>query len=112
MATKVEIRGTVLLPIGRTIQSIEWVEYDARAWLAPLWIVSPDGKAQRPLRIVAPRFAPGYDPLPGHEVLEIFREVRLPGSLLEQGHVPPELAPLVEVRENPDIWADVPAELG
>lgn len=107
---EVTIGGTVTIPVGAEILNVQWVEYDGRAWLTPLWIVALGEKTMRPLRIIAPRFAPGFDPIPGAEILKIFQQMPLTKSLLEQGVIPAELAPLVEVRENPDIWAPCPSE--
>lgn len=90
--------------VGGQIWDIDFIEHDGRTWLVPLWSISPDGKSRRPLRLIAPRFAPGHKPAPGPEVLAIFRQMPIPAFLLEQGVIPPELAPLIEVRENPDIW--------
>lgn len=112
MATIVEIGGVVHLPIGGEVWLVEWIEYRGRAWLTPLWIASPDGKWRRPLRIIAPKFAPGHTPPPGPAILEIFQEMPLPASLLEKGVIPEELASLVEVHENPDIIAAFQGEGG
>lgn len=111
MATKVKIGGTISLPIDDAVEAIDWIEYQDRAWLVPVWIVAPDRKTQRPLRIIAPRFAPGYKPIPGMAILGHFRERPLPKALLEQGHIPPKLEQVVEVHENPDIYADTPGAL-
>lgn len=92
------------IPVGSEIRDFDVIHHESRAWLVPRWLVSPDGKWLRPLRIVAPRFAPGYKPLPGLDVLRIFEQaVLLPASLLDRGVIPPELAAVVEVRESPDI---------
>lgn len=108
---KVEIGGVALIPIGASIHKVEWITFEGRAWLAPLWILSHDQKMMRPVRIVAPRFAPGYTPLAGDEVLRLFEAIQLTDALLEHGQVPPELTPLVEVREDPPIWADAPSAM-
>ena len=98
--------GTMLktmLPVGGAMLQVDTIEFEGRYWLAPVWIVSPDQKTMRPLRLIAPKFAPGYAPPKGPEILEIFQEMPLPKTLLEQGAIPEELQPAVEVRENPDI---------
>ena len=86
------------------VLEVDWINHDGRAWLVPTWILSPDGKMQTPLRIIAPRFAPGYDPIPGPDVLQFFQKIPVPKSLLDKGLIPKELKQLVEVRENPGIW--------
>lgn len=108
---KVEIGGVALIPIGPHIHKVEWIIFENRAWLAPLWMLSIDQKMMRPVRIVAPRFAPGHTPPDGDEAFRLFVAVQLTDELLEQGIVPPELAALVEVREEPPIWTDAPGAL-
>lgn len=108
MTTEVEIGGVIRLPVGSAFREIVWIEYLDRAWLVPLWIVSSDQQTRKPLRIISPRFAPGYTPLKGPDALRIFEGMLLPASLLERGEIPDELRPVVEVRENPDIWSHIP----
>ncbi len=108
---KVEVGGVVTLIIGGTIRRVEWVEFDGRAWLAPQWSISLDRKQMSPTHIIAPRSAPGTRPIPGHEVLQLLGEMRLPASLLERADVPQQLEQLVEVRKSPAIWADAPAAM-
>ncbi len=105
------LRQSIKLPVGNAVLSVEWVTYDDRAWLAPLWIVSPDGKTRRPVRLIAPRPAPGIKPIPGPEILKIFAQIPLSQALLEQGEIPPELGQLVEVLEAPDISFPTPEAL-
>lgn len=107
MPTLITIEGNVPVLTDKGLRLVDWLEYDGRAWIADLWIVASDGKSQRPLRIIAPRFAPGFEPIPGPSVLQFFQTMQVPESLLEQGFVPSELAPLIEVRENPDIYAEL-----
>lgn len=107
MATEIKIGGEVPVLTDKGLRSVEWIEWDGRAWLADLWIVAPNGRSQKPLRIIAPKMAPGFPPIPGPEILAIFAKMPIPESLLESGYLPPELAPLYEVRESPDIWAAI-----
>jgi hypothetical protein len=112
MTVKVKIGGVVRVLTDKEPRFVEWVEYDGRAWLAGPWLTAHDGKSQRPLRIIALRFAPGYEPIPGPEVLQFFERIQVPTSLLDQGYLPDQfdrLRPQIEVRENPDIYTDVPA---
>lgn len=94
---------TVMIMSGSDVLEMETIEFEGRYWLVPNWFLSPDGQTMRPLRIIAPRFAPGYKPIAGLAALEIFRALPLPKTLLEQGVIPSELSPVVEVRESPDI---------
>lgn len=109
MTVKVKIGGTVRVLTDKESRFVEWVEYDGRAWLAGPWLIAPDGKSQRPLRIIALRFAPGYDPIPGPAVLQFFEKIPVPTSLLDHGYLREPLKSQIEVRENPDIYTDVPA---
>lgn len=106
---EVTIGGTILLPVGATICDVTFINWNNRSWLVPVWMQSPDGKIRRPLRLVGPRFAPGHTCPPGPDVLEIFQQIILPRSVLEQGHIPPELKPAVEIIENPAIFVTVSA---
>jgi hypothetical protein len=95
---------TITVPVGDSILSIEWITYNGQAWLVPAWILSPDGKTQRPLRLIAPKFAPGVQPIPGPEMLGVFQQgILLTEALLERGEIPPQLEKLVEILEEPDI---------
>ncbi len=94
----------VVILSGPNILTVDAIEHEGRAWIVPNWIVSPDKKWMKPLRIIAPRFAQGSKPIPGFEALQhIFGAMQLPESLLERGQIPPGLAQLIEVHENPDI---------
>jgi len=42
---------TIRIPVGSLILDIDWINYNGRAWLVPVWIHSPDGKTRRPLRL-------------------------------------------------------------
>ena len=106
---EIEIQGTVPTIAGPSIRMVEWVNYRNRAWLVPLWIPSHDGKWLRPVRLIAPKFAPGYSPLPGSEVLEIFQRVTIPEALLDS--LGPQVGdtPLLEVLESPPAISKNPA---
>lgn len=107
MPTKVTIGGTVPVLTDKGVQFVEWIEFDGRAWITGPWLVESHGKSRRPLRIIAPRFAAGFAPLPGPGVLGFFEKIQVPNSLLAQGHLPSGLARQLEVRENPDVCADI-----
>ena len=98
---EIEIQGTVHAISGSSIRVIEWVNFQNRAWLAPLWLPSHDGKWMRPIRLIAPKFAPGSTPLPGSEVLDLFQQVPIPEALLENLDPPGVDTPLLEILENP-----------
>ncbi len=104
MPRLVKIEGQVSVQTDKGLRLVDWLELDGRAWIADSWIVAIGGKSQRPLRIIAPRFAPGFQ-MKGRDALRIFEEMPIPDSLLAQGHLPDRLKPLIEVRENPDIFA-------
>lgn len=99
---EIEVAGTVLLPIGAHVMQVDYVIWQNRAWLAPVYLESPNGQ-RRPLRLIAPRFAPGVVPPPGPDVLNIFRQMPLPMTTLEQGFIPAELAPILHIVENPEV---------
>lgn len=97
----VPVQGSFLLPVGAEVLKVDYILWQNRAWLAPLYI-EHDGSI-RPLRVIAPRWAPGSDPSPNPKLLEIFQQVHLTKAVLEQGHIPPDLAPLLEIVENPNV---------
>ena len=39
--------------VDGAINQIETIEYEGYYWLVPDWLVSPDGKQMRPLRIIS-----------------------------------------------------------
>jgi hypothetical protein len=41
-----------MVAVGNTINKMDTVEFEGRYWLVPSWLVSPDGKWQRPVRII------------------------------------------------------------
>lgn len=98
-----EFGGKITILSDGNILSIEWVTFEGRAWVVPQWHVSPDKQFLRPVRIIAPRFAQGIAPPAGPDILQIFGQMQLPQTLLEQGVIPPDIAPVVEVRENPEL---------
>lgn len=107
---EIEVAGTVTLPIGANVMPVEYVIWQNRAWLAPIYLEAPNGEL-RPLRLIAPRFVPGFNPPPGPDVLNIFQQVPLSMATLEQGFIPAELEPVIEIVENPEVLirrGDVP----
>lgn len=105
----VEIQGAVPVLSDGKIMAVEWVNYRNRAWLAPLWIPSHDGQWIRPVRLIAPKMAPGHDPIPSVEVLHLFQQVQVPQALLENAEPPAVEAPLLEILELPELIARNPA---
>ncbi len=104
---EIVIAGQILMPMGGAIMRVDYVEWQNRAWIAPIWIETPDRRTRRPLRLIAPRMAPGFAAPPGPEMLQIFTQMPLPAPTLEQGHVPYDLRNLVEIVENPPVFIAV-----
>jgi hypothetical protein len=46
-------------------------------------------------------------PAPGPEVLQIFRDLQLTQAVLDQGFIPDNLVPLVEIVESPAVFVRV-----
>ncbi|TBE67441.1 hypothetical protein [Rhizobium ruizarguesonis] len=101
---EIEIAGQVMLPMGGGVVTMDYVNWQNRSWLAPVWIEDIASGQIRPLRLVAPRMAPGFSAPPGPELLHTFQQMPLPESLYQQGHIPAELANLVMVVENPPVF--------
>ncbi len=104
---EIELAGAVMLPIGSSIRPVDYVNWNNRSWLAPVWLEAPHGNTRQPLRLIAPRYAPGFTPPPGPEVLNLFQRVQLTQHVLEQGFVPDDLVPLVEIVESPPVFIRV-----
>lgn len=99
---EIEVAGTVVLPIGDNVLQVDYVIWQNRAWLSPVYLEAFTGE-RRPLRLIAPRFLPGFNPPPGPDVLNIFQQVTLPMATLEQGFIPAELEPILEIVESPEV---------
>lgn len=99
---EISIEGQIALPVGARVLNVDYVAWQGRCWLSPVYIQAPDG-AVRPLRLIAPRWAPGIKPIPGAGPLEIFQQMPLTQAVLDQGYIPNDLAPLVEIVENPNV---------
>ncbi len=91
-----------MLPIGPSIMNVDYVFWQNRAWLSPIYIAAPNGEV-RPLRLIAPKFAPGFDAPPGADVLNLFQQMHLTKAVLEQGYIPDDLAPILLIVENPNV---------
>ncbi|MGO8025846.1 hypothetical protein [Rhizobium leguminosarum] len=101
---EVTIAGKVMVPVGGAVLMIDYVVWDNRAWLTPNWLENAAGTLRRPIRVIAPKMAPGFTAPSGADFLDIFTQTGLPQSVLDQGHIPPEFAPILEVVENPEIF--------
>ncbi|MGV4794097.1 hypothetical protein [Rhizobium sp. F40D2] len=101
---EIEIAGQIMLPLGGSVVMMDYVNWQNRSWFAPVWLEDITTGQIRPLRLVAPRYAPGFTAPAGLEVLQIFQNMPLPESVYQQGHVPTELATLVEIIENPPVF--------
>ncbi len=97
-----------LIIVDNTLQRIDWIMHQGKAWLVPAWLSSPDGKMQRPLRIISLKMAEGYRTELGEAVLQYFQKNSVPLSLLDHGEVPTGLELLFDVEEQPDIWLPAP----
>ncbi|MGU9982334.1 hypothetical protein ACJ4V0_20055 [Phreatobacter sp. HK31-P] len=106
---EIEIQGMVPAMSGPSVRMIEWVNFQNRAWLAPLWLPSRDAKWMRPVRLIAPKFAPGHSPPSGPEVLDIFQQVPIPEALLDSLAPQTVSTPLLEILENPQAISKNPA---
>lgn len=107
---EVEIEGTVVVQAddGKSY-TVEWINFDNRAWLVPLWSVSDDDQWILPVRLIAPALSPGQAPIPGVEVLRLLgKAVPLPISLLENAAEPAEVPPLLDILEGPRIFSRNP----
>lgn len=102
--------GQVMIPSGSHILMVDYVVWNNRAWLTPNWLVNPAGTMRRPIRVIAPRMAPGHTAPAGADFLNVFTQMGLPRSLLEQGHIPADFARVVEVIENPEIFVRMQPE--
>jgi hypothetical protein len=99
---QIEIAGQIMLPIGASIMSVDYVFWQNRAWLSPIYIASPDGQV-RPLRLIAPRMAPGYTAPHGADFLELFQKMPLTNAVLEQGFIPDDMTQFLHIVENPNV---------
>ncbi|MDX0530757.1 hypothetical protein [Sinorhizobium medicae] len=100
---EIEVAGTVILPIGANVMQVDYVIWQNRAWLAPVYLEAPNGQ-RRPLRLIAPRFAPGFVPPAGADVLNIFQRMPLSMATLEQGFIPDDMMPILHIVENPNVF--------
>jgi hypothetical protein len=101
---EIELCGTVTLPVGRSILSVDYVNWNNRCWLVPVWLEAPNGQTRQPLRLIAPKHAPGFTPPPGPEALNIFHQTPLTQHVLDQGFIPIDLAPILEIVESPPVF--------
>ncbi|MBY0363425.1 MAG: hypothetical protein K2X45_16090 [Phreatobacter sp.] len=106
---EIEIQGMVPAMSGTSVRMIEWVNFQNRAWLAPLWLPSRDGKWMRPVRLIAPKFAHGHSPSPSADVLNIFQHLPIPEVLLDSLAPQAVGTPLLEILENPQAISKNPA---
>lgn len=91
-----------MLTTGGKILTMDTIVYEGEPWLVPDWILSPDDKRIRPLRIIALRTmahqpthkSSGWDFVVTHPV---------PKSVL-LGHPPEGKEKLFVIHENPEIW--------
>ncbi|TLX12130.1 hypothetical protein [Rhizobium sp. MHM7A] len=101
---QIEIAGQIMLPMGGGVVMMDYVIWQNRCWLVPIWLEPIAGGQIRPLRLIAPRMAAGYAAPPGPELLQTFQQMPLPESVYQQGHIPAEYANLVAVVESPPVF--------
>lgn len=104
---EVTIGGQVMVPVGGSVLLVDYVLWGDRAWLVPNWLENASATMRRPIRVIAPKMAPGFTAPSGADFLGMFTQTGLPQSLLDQGHIPAEFVPLVHVIENPEIFISV-----
>jgi hypothetical protein len=91
------------------VRLVDWIMHEDKAWLVPDWLVSPDDRSMRPLRIISLKMAAGYEGYKlGEAPLVWFRSNSIPKSLFENGVVPPEQEKVFVIREMPEIWLPNP----
>lgn len=95
--------------VDNHILEIDWIMHEDKAWLVPDWLLSPDDKSMRPLRIISLKMAAGFEGYKlGEAPLQWFQSNPIPKSLLEDGIAPPGLEKVFEIREEPEIWLPNP----
>jgi hypothetical protein len=90
------------------ILSMEWIMHQGKAWLVPYWLLSPDDKLMRPVRIISLAVAHGHNMDLGELPLAYFQSNPIPKCLIDDGVVPPELEKVFEILEEPGIWIPNP----
>lgn len=104
---EIEFGGTVTLPVGGSILSIDYVNWNNRSWLTPVWLEARNGQTRQPLRLIAPKYVPGFPPQSGPATLNIFHQMPLTQHVLDQGFIPIDLAAILEVVESPSVFIRV-----
>lgn len=103
---EVEISGAVVLPIDGCLMSIDYIEWQGRAWLVPIWIEDNEG-CRRPARLIGPNFCPEGPPVRGPSILQIFREMPLTSVVLVRGAASGTYSPILEIIERPNVCVRV-----
>jgi hypothetical protein len=93
------------IAVGNEIHTMETIEFEGEFWLVPNWIVSPDGKYMKPLRIIALRT---LEHRRSGDDFVVNRPI--PKAVLN-GLVPKELEGQYDIRENPTFVMPNPDEL-
>jgi len=101
---EVEIAGQLKVPLGGGVATMDYVRWRNRCWLVPIWLEPVTGGRIRPLRLIAPRIAPGYEAPAGPELLQLFQNMPLPESVYLMGHIPANLANIVMIVESPPVF--------
>ena len=95
--------------VDGTVLKVDWIMHLGKAWLVPEWFLSPDGKMQRPRRIISLAMAKGHESYQlGEAPLQYFQSSPIPKSLLDHGVKPIGLEKLIEVQEESEIWLPNP----
>ena len=83
--------------------SIDYVLWQGRAWLAPIW-ERLGSNARVPTRLIAPKFAVGIPPISCPRALQIFHEMPLSNAVVINGAIPDALSDVIEVIESPGVF--------
>lgn len=95
------IRKSYIAIERRGMAKMDTIEHDGAWWLVPNWLLSPDKRQMRPLRIVFLRSNP---PKPmGYRRSNLVVSHSVPEGVF-RGAIPPERADEFVVIENPDLW--------
>lgn len=90
---------------GWARQVLDVLEHDGAAWLVTGWVLAPDGRTRRPVRLVSLAMADTGEPTADRSD---FAGFPIPESILSEGRVPLAHARLFVIREAPEFW--VPSE--
>ena len=94
---------------GWARQVLDVLEHDGAAWLVTGWVLAPDGRTRRPVRLVSLAMADTGAPTADRSD---FAGFPIPESIIATGHVPLGLSRLFVIREAPEVWLPCEGEAG